>query len=158
MESETISKLIPAIFLLVLGALEAIGGLYFEDKRTKDDFKIELLSLAILPTLIQPGIFLLVVWFMSTQFPGLEDHLIHLAIGWQILAFLILDDMTQYWWHRLSLVSPTMWKLHRPHHVVEEMGVLVTYRNATLYYALMPGIWFSALLVFLGMGLSLIHI
>ena len=45
-----------------------------------------------------------------------------------------------------------MWKLHRPHHVVEEMGVLVTYRNATLYYAFMPGIWFSGLLVYLGMG------
>ncbi len=89
---------------------------------------------------------------MSHLFPGLEDHYLHLAIGWQILAFLLLDDLTQYWWHRLSHISPTMWKLHRPHHVVEEMGVLVTYRNATLYYALMPGIWFSALLVFLGMG------
>jgi sterol desaturase/sphingolipid hydroxylase (fatty acid hydroxylase superfamily) len=44
-----------------------------------------------------------------------------------------------------------MWKLHRPHHVVEEMGVLVTYRNAILYYAFMPGIWFSAILIYLGM-------
>jgi len=152
MELETISKLIPATLLLVLGILEALGGLYLEDKRTKNDFKIELLSLVTLPTLIQPGIFLFVLWIMSNQFSGLEDHFLHLAIGWQILAFLILDDLTQYWWHRLSHASPTMWKLHRPHHVVEEMGVLVTYRNATLYYALMPGIWFSALLVFLGMG------
>ena len=152
MESETISKLIPVVLLLVLGILEAIGGLYLEDKRTKDDFKIELLSLVTLPTLIQPGIFLFVLWIMNTHFSGLEDHFLHLAVGWQVLAFLILDDMSQYWWHRLSHISPTMWKLHRPHHVVEEMGVLVTYRNATLYYALMPGIWFSALLVFLGMG------
>lgn len=152
MDPAIISKLIPATLLLVLGILEAIGGLYIEDKRTKDDFTIELLSLVTLPTLIQPGIFLLVLWIMGNQFPGLEDHYIQLAIGWQILAFLILDDLTQYWWHRLSHVSPTMWKLHRPHHVVEEMGVLVTYRNATLYYALMPGIWFSALLVYLGMG------
>jgi sterol desaturase/sphingolipid hydroxylase (fatty acid hydroxylase superfamily) len=44
-----------------------------------------------------------------------------------------------------------MWKLHRPHHVIEEMGVLVTYRNALLYYAFMPGIWFSGILIFLGM-------
>ncbi len=152
MEMATLSKLIPATLLLVLGVIEAIGGLYLEDKRTKNDFTIELLSLITLPTLIQPGIFLLVLWIMGTMFPGLEDAYIHLAIGWQILAFLILDDLSQYWWHRLSHVSPTMWKLHRPHHVVEEMGVLVTYRNATLYYALMPGIWFSALLVFLGMG------
>ena len=148
----TLSKLIPAALLLVLGILEALGGLYLEDKRTKNDFTIELLSLVTLPTLIQPGIFLFVLWFMGSLFPGLEDTYIQLAIGWQILAFLILDDLTQYWWHRLSHVSPIMWKLHRPHHVVEEMGVLVTYRNATLYYALMPGIWFSALLVYLGMG------
>jgi sterol desaturase/sphingolipid hydroxylase (fatty acid hydroxylase superfamily) len=49
-----------------------------------------------------------------------------------------------------------MWKLHRPHHVVEEMGVLVTYRNAVLYYAFMPGIWFSAVLIYLGMGLCIL--
>jgi len=68
------------------------------------------------------------------------------------VAFLILDDLTQYWWHRLSHINKKMWKLHRPHHVVEEMGVLVTYRNAVLYYAFMPGIWFSAVLIYLGMG------
>lgn len=152
MEPTSISKLIPATVLLVLGIIEAIGGLYLEDRRTKNDFTIELLSLVTLPTLIQPGIFLLVIWGMGTYFPGLEDYFLGLAVWWHILAFLVLDDMTQYWWHRLSHVNRAMWKLHRPHHVVEEMGVLVTYRNATLYYAFMPGIWFSAMLVFLGMG------
>ncbi len=152
MEQETLSKLVPAAVLLVLGILEAIGGLYFEDRRTKNDFTIELVSLVTLPTLIQPGIFLLVLWSMGTYFPTLEDYYLSTSIWWHILAFLILDDLTQYWWHRFSHVNRTMWKLHRPHHVVEEMGVLVTYRNATLYYALMPGIWFSALLVYLGMG------
>ena len=152
MDDLTISKLIPVTFLLVLGILESIGGLYFEDKRTKNDFTIELLSLVTLPTLIQPGIFLLVLWGMSSFYPGLEDYFVSYSIWWHLLAFLILDDMSQYWWHRLSHVSRRMWKLHRPHHVVEEMGVLVTYRNAILYYALMPGIWFSALLVYMGMG------
>ncbi len=152
MDDLTISKLIPVSMLLVLGILESIGGLYFEDKRTKDDFTIELLSLVTLPTLIQPGIFLLVLWGMSSFFPGLEDYFVSYSLWWHLLAFLILDDMSQYWWHRLSHVSRRMWKLHRPHHVVEEMGVLVTYRNALLYYALMPGIWFSALLIYFGMG------
>ena len=152
MEVTTISKLIPVTALLVLGILEAIGGLYFEDKRTKYDFTIELLSLVTLPTLIQPGIFILVLGVLGATLPGLEDSLVGISLGWQLLAFLVLDDMTQYWWHRLSHVNRKMWKLHRPHHVVEEMGVLVTYRNATLYYALMPGIWFSAMLVYLGMG------
>jgi sterol desaturase/sphingolipid hydroxylase (fatty acid hydroxylase superfamily) len=88
---------------------------------------------------------------MDLWFPVYEDYFINTFFLWHVLAFLILDDLTQYLWHRLSHESPFMWKLHRPHHVVEEMGVLVTYRNAVLYYAFMPGIWFSALLIYLGM-------
>lgn len=152
MTDSFISKLIPTILLLILGIVEALGGLYFEGKRTKNDFTIELISLITLPTLIQPGIFLFVIWIMGLTWPGLEDYFIHGSFWWQMLAFLIFDDLAQYWWHRFSHVNKTMWKLHRPHHVIEEMGVLVTYRNATLYYALMPGIWFSAVLIYLGMA------
>jgi sterol desaturase/sphingolipid hydroxylase (fatty acid hydroxylase superfamily) len=152
MENDALSKLIPISVLLVLGIFEAIGGLYFDDKRSKNDFTIELISLISLPTLIQPGIFLFILWFMGASFPGLEDYYLTSSLWWHIVAFLILDDLTQYWWHRLSHVNKKMWKLHRPHHVVEEMGVLVTYRNAVLYYAFMPGIWFSAVLIYLGMG------
>jgi sterol desaturase/sphingolipid hydroxylase (fatty acid hydroxylase superfamily) len=152
MQEEMLSKLVPAVVMLVLGVLEALGGLYINDRRTRNDFTIELVSLVTLPTLIQPGIFLLVIWGMGWAFPQWEDVFIHSAIGWHFVAFLVFDDLTQYLWHRLSHVNRTMWKLHRPHHVVEEMGVMVTYRNAVLYYALMPGIWLSALLVYLGMG------
>jgi len=152
MDGLTVSKLIPATMLLILGALEALGGLYLDDDRTKDDFTIELASLITLPTLIQPAIFLVVIFCMELFFPGLENYFLSYSFWFHFAAFLVLDDMTQYWWHRLSHSSRVMWKLHRPHHVIEEMGVLVTYRNAVLYYALMPGIWFSAFLVFLGMG------
>lgn len=152
MEKELISKSIPAIMLLILGIFEALGGLYFNDRRTKNDWTIELVSLFTLPTLVQPAIFVLTFWIGTTWFSQFEDYFLNLATGWQVLAFLVLDDMTQYGWHRLSHSNRMMWKLHRPHHVVEEMGVLVTYRNAILYYALMPGIWFSAILIFLGMG------
>lgn len=137
--------------MLVLGVLEALGGLYFHDKRTKNDFTIELVSLFTLPTLVQPGIFLFVIWALRQWVPAMENQLAHISIWWHFLALIVFDDMTQYWWHRWSHVNPTMWKLHRPHHVVQEMGILVTYRNAVLYYAMMPGIWLSAILVFLGM-------
>jgi len=152
MENDALSKLIPVSVLLILGIFEAIGGLHLDDKRSKNDFTIELLSLISLPTLIQPGIFLFVLWFMGASFPRLEDYYLTSSLWWHVVAFLILDDLTQYWWHRLSHINKKMWKLHRPHHVVEEMGVLVTYRNAVLYYAFMPGIWFSAVLIYLGMG------
>jgi len=126
MENEALSKLIPVTVLFLLGIIESIGGLYFKDKRSRNDFSIELLSLLTLPTFIQPGIFLFVLWFMGASFPELEDFYINSSFWWHLVAFLILDDLTQYWWHRLSHINKKMWKLHRPHHVVEEMGVLVT--------------------------------
>ncbi len=152
MQPELLSKLIPTVFLLVLGVIEAFGGLYLDDDRTKDDFTIELVSLVTLPTLIQPAILLTCFMVFPLVVPDLADYFLDYSYWWHILAFLVFDDLTQYWWHRISHHYPLMWKLHRPHHVVEEMGVLVTYRNATLYYALLPGIWFSALLIYLGMG------
>jgi len=147
-----LSKIIPTIVLLSLGIVEALGGLYFNSKRTRNDYTVELVSLAILPTLIQPTIFICSFWILDTYFLELEHYFKQSSVALHFAAFLILDDLTQYWWHRLSHVNKTMWKLHRPHHVVEEMGVLVTYRNAVLYYVLMPGIWFSAILIFMGMG------
>jgi len=152
MDEGTITKVLVFGVLLVLCVIESFGGLYWNDRRTKNDFTIEFLGLLLLPTFIQPGIFLIVLWISGALVPNLGDILIDSSIFLQIAAFLVFDDMTQYWWHRLSHVNRKMWKLHRPHHVVEEMGVLVTYRNAVLYYAFMPGIWFSAFLVYLGMG------
>ena len=61
MQPEHISKLIPTVFLLILGVIEALGGLYFNSKRTPNDYKIEIISLFTLPTLIQPAIILLIM-------------------------------------------------------------------------------------------------
>lgn len=152
LEGDFISKMIPTVALLVLGVIEAAGGLYFHDRRSRNDFSMEIVSMITLPVLVQPGIFLLTFFLAGWWFPNWENHFVDLAFGGQFLAFLLLDDMLQYWWHRWSHSSRIMWKLHRPHHLIEEMGVLMTYRNALLYYALMPGIWFSAVLIYLGMG------
>ena len=122
MDQESISKLVPVFVLLVLGSLEAIGGLYFHDKRSKNDITIELVCLTILPTLIQPGILAFVLFIMDSWFLVYEDYFINAFFLWHVLAFLILDDLTQYLWHRFSHENAFMWKLHRPHHVVEENG------------------------------------
>ena len=45
---------------------------------------------------------------------------------------------------------PFLWKLHRAHHQAEEMGFFVSYRNAWLYYWIMPNIWWLGLFTFLG--------
>ena len=103
MSDAIISKLIPTAVLLVLGILEALGGLYIDTKRTKNDFKVEVLSLAILPTLIQPTVFILSFWFMAAYFSEWENYFIEQSIGFCFIAFIVLDDLTQYWWHRLFM-------------------------------------------------------
>jgi sterol desaturase/sphingolipid hydroxylase (fatty acid hydroxylase superfamily) len=57
--------------------------------------------------------------------------------------------MTQYWWHRLSH-TPLLWPLHRAHHTAHYMSIRITYRNNFFYYAMMPGLWVSGVLIYLG--------
>jgi hypothetical protein len=40
--------------------MQAMGGLYLHDRRSKNDWTIELVSLFTLPTIVQPIIFILV--------------------------------------------------------------------------------------------------
>jgi len=149
---QSIGYITTAAALLVFGSLEAIGGLYTNGKRSKDDYTMEFVCVFVLPVLIQPAIMVFAGLSLDHLLRNYKDSLAHINTWLMILSFVIFDDFTQYWWHRLAHVNSWFWKLHRPHHTAPQMGVLVSYRNAFLYYAIMPGIWFSSLLVWLGMG------
>ena len=43
----------------------------------------------------------------------------------QFLAFLICEDMVQYWYHRSCHRHPWMWPLHKLHHTAPYMGVRI---------------------------------
>jgi sterol desaturase/sphingolipid hydroxylase (fatty acid hydroxylase superfamily) len=83
--------------------------------------------------------------------PGQRDAWAHLP-WWAMGAILLVaDDMTQYWWHRISH-SPLLWPLHRAHHTAHYMSIRITYRNNFFYYLMMPGLWASGVLIYLGFG------
>jgi sterol desaturase/sphingolipid hydroxylase (fatty acid hydroxylase superfamily) len=84
--------------------------------------------------------------------PGAAGALAQWPILAQLALLLIFDDMMQYWWHRLSHTLPWLYNLHRPHHEAEYMSVRIVYRNNVFYYLLMPSLWLSGLLVYLGLG------
>ena len=67
-------------------------------------------------------------------------------------VLLLADDLTQYWWHRTSHEVPWLFALHRAHHSARYLSIRVTYRNNLLYYAFMPGLWASSVLIYLGFG------
>jgi len=132
---------------------EIIFTNFFKKKNQKtSDGIVEFFSTGFLLFLTQPLIITGVYALGLTFFPQLQDSLTGLHVIAAFGLFLIFDDLTQYWWHRLSHTIPWLYKLHRPHHNAEYMSIRLVYRNNTFYYMMMPGIWFSAALVYLGLG------
>ena len=70
----------------------------------------------------------------------------------QFLAFLVFEDMVQYWYHRSCHAFPRLWGLHKLHHTAPYMGVRIIWRNGFFYDLLMPNLWFASVLVYLGFG------
>lgn len=118
---------------------------------TGNDTKLELLMFLSVLAVTQP----LALWVTSTLghawFPQYKDALADLPWWGMVGILLLADDMTQYWWHRLSH-SALLWPLHRAHHSAEYMSIRVTFRNNFFYYLIMPGLWFAGALLYLGFG------
>lgn len=60
--------------------------------------------------------------------------------------------MVQYWWHRASHSKVWLYKLHRANHNAKYMSFRIIYRNNFFYYLLMPSLWLSGVLIYLGLG------
>jgi sterol desaturase/sphingolipid hydroxylase (fatty acid hydroxylase superfamily) len=136
---------------LAFAAFEAARGLLRSANATREDAPLEIAITLLFGAVIYPGV-LLVVGFLAMQYtPALQGTLAGLPVWAMLVVLLLGDDLTQYWWHRASH-SPLLWPLHRAHHSAPHMGVRVVYRNNFFYYAMMPGLWISAYLVFLGLG------
>ncbi|MDY7539315.1 sterol desaturase family protein [Undibacterium sp. RTI2.1] len=140
--------LITLAFVIFL-MLEILTGRFKKLNVAKDDWKIEILVPVLLLVLIQPGILFGILWIGQHYYPEYKNSLSFLPWWGMFLILLVADDMTQYWWHRISH-TPLLWPLHRVHHSASYMSVRVVYRNNFFYYAMMPGIWISSALIFLG--------
>lgn len=127
-------------------------GFLLKPQQRGKDGPIEIISGLVLLSITQPGVLLASGWLMSQIFPQHADALIAAPLLLQIGLLLICDDMMQYWWHRLSHTLPWLYKLHRAHHDAPYMSIRIVYRNNIFYYALMPGLWLSGALIYLGLG------
>ena len=144
-----------AILAIYFGfaALElARSNLFAKPEQTRDDAVVEAVSMAMLLAVTQPAIVFAsgaIAHWLAPQWAGALTNLNALA---GLALFLVLDDMTQYWWHRASHMTHWLYNLHRAHHDGRYMSVRLVYRNNLFYYAMMPGLWLSGLLVYLGLG------
>jgi sterol desaturase/sphingolipid hydroxylase (fatty acid hydroxylase superfamily)/CDGSH-type Zn-finger protein len=136
--------------IVFFSLLETISGFLKNSNRKKGDWIQEILSFVILGNLIKPFIVFFFFSLGNMFLPEYRFLLGDLSFTGTLLGYLLIDDLLQYWYHRTAHETPFLWKLHRPHHQAEEMGYFVSYRNAFIYYLLMPNIWWVALVLFLG--------
>lgn len=126
--------------------------LFRKPGQRRKDALVEAVSTGVLAFVTQPFVLFLGGTLTAWLLPEHAGALATAPLIAQIALLLVFDDMTQYGWHRLSHQVPWLYALHRPHHDAPYMSIRIVYRNNLFYYLLMPGLWFSGALIYLGLG------
>ena len=144
-------NLVLVAIIALFAVLEVASGRHKEFHATADDTKLEAFMFIALISISQPLIFKVTGMLCGWLAPEQKDAWAGLP-WWAMTAILLVgDDMTQYLWHRVSH-TPLLWPLHRAHHSAHYMSIRITYRNNFFYYLMMPGLWISGVLIYLGFG------
>ena len=130
----------------------AMGRFLHRQQSQAKDVVLEVAAGLAIPMVIVPTILVTAPLLLEQVLPGCADAWAHWPWPLMFATLLLADDLTQYGWHRLSHCTPWLYALHRAHHSANYMSVRIVYRNSLIYYALMPGLWLSALLIELGFG------
>ena len=150
MEQQTVQLLAILGVLFSFGVVELVQGRFFAPEATREDNRLDIAVTLLFP-LISGGVLAASTALCAWLLPEQRGALAHWPVWQMLLVLLLADDLTQYVWHRLSHTS-FLWPLHRAHHSAAYMSVRIVYRNNAFYYALMPGLWLSGFLVFMGFG------
>ena len=129
---------------------ETVAGYLVVTKRTVGDWIQEFGGFVALSFVYKPLIIFGAFTLGHLVVPNIQNAVANYYFVPVFLCYLLVDDILQYWYHRCGHEYDFLWKLHRPHHQAEEMGFFVSYRNAGLYYLLMPNIWWVGVMMFLG--------
>ena len=143
------------IFAIYFGfclAETLFSNFFSKSEQTRGDGIVEIISIVALLAITQPTVLFLSYLVCTAVIPQYAEVFGSMNVFLAFGLFLIFDDMTQYWWHRASHSIAWLYKLHRPHHNAKYMSVRLVYRNNIFYYLLMPSLWFSGILIFMGLA------
>ncbi|HCF9849905.1 TPA: sterol desaturase family protein [Pseudomonas aeruginosa] len=141
---------VAAIFSCFI-VLEIAFACFRQPTGGRRDVMIEIIGSSLLLGFTFPLVMLLTNTLLGHAAPQVKGCLTDIPWWAGVGLFLIFDDMTQYWWHRLTHRVPFLYALHRAHHSAPYMSIRIVYRNNSFYYLLMPGIWFSGILIYMGL-------
>ena len=152
MNASQIQNLLIVCLILGFAAMEVISRRYKHTVHaTANDTRLELFMFLSLLAITQPLAILMTGKLGDWLVPQYKGALAHWPWWATVGTLILVDDLTQYWWHRLSH-SPLLWPLHRAHHSAEYMSIRITFRNNFFYYLMMPGLWLAGCLLYLGVG------
>ena len=100
MRPETIAVL--AIFLTFALAEHFRTNLFHKPRQRRKDVIVEIVGSSTLAFLTQPLVLFGGGLVAAMLAPGARDSLVTVPLYAQLGLFLVLDDLTQYWWHRIT--------------------------------------------------------
>jgi len=151
MDFDNAKRLVTFIFA-GFAVLELVRGrFWFREQTSRKDLILDVAGTTVLPVLVVPLIFTLASALAEGIVPDSAGMLAWLPSGVMFGLLLLVDDLTQYGWHRLSH-SSWLYPLHRAHHSAGYLSVRVVYRNHLIYYLFMPGLWLSGVAIYWGFG------
>lgn len=146
-------KPIIIVIFVAFHLAEIIRGRFWDAKKVRrDDIFIELIGTGFYMVIAAPLIFYSAPVLVEWLSPGSENKLAHWTWWQMILLLLVADEMVHYWWHRACHEIPWMYNLHGAHHSCQYMSVRLAFRNNIFYFLVMPSVWASAALLYLGFG------
>jgi sterol desaturase/sphingolipid hydroxylase (fatty acid hydroxylase superfamily) len=140
------------ILFAVISIAEAFTGLYKSEKWSRNEWYINVAGLFLSSTITRPISFLLSAYVLNYFFADYYNVFENVPLWAGVLITALLEDFTQYWWHRAAHTYPWLWKGHRVHHSAPEMSVFLTGRNSWIYLLIFPSRIVSTILIFLGFG------
>jgi len=150
MQPQTVQLLAVFSVLSIFALAEILQRRFFAPEATAQDNRLDIAVTLMFP-LIAGAVLATTDALCTWLMPQYRSALAAWPVWQMVLLLLLADDLTQYFWHRLSHTS-FMWPLHRAHHSAAYMSVRIVYRNNAFYYAMMPGLWLSGILIYLGFG------
>jgi sterol desaturase/sphingolipid hydroxylase (fatty acid hydroxylase superfamily) len=143
-----------SIFVLLLGAIEFLSGLYDRDRWNGNEKLTDLVCYAFPLLIVRPFVTYFSLKFLPFVLPSWKNTFAWVPFWWGFFIICIADDLTQYWYHRLHHQIPWLWRFHRTHHSASYMGMSMASRQNAFYTIFFSQIYLTAALIYLGLGPS----
>ncbi|MCG8671861.1 MAG: sterol desaturase [Pseudomonadales bacterium] len=171
MESIKIETIIPATFFVLCILYEWITGNYKDGKLNAVDFKMAAISSVVVALIQRPLVMAMVFGVASLiilPYQGVLASLQDNYFWWTLLAYVLLEEYFHGLGHWFAHTRTPKSKLlrplhklfrtaHRPHHLIgnddekAQISVGQTFVEGWMYWLVMPNIWFSMIVLFLGL-------